>query len=129
MTDIVPRGRIILKEVFILTVKQEWRIAKWIRNHQPVKRQALPSKLIASDMDFSSLYSVVYRYTTPVGNPVASPDDEFFMTDANIDAFRAAKKKRTHEFRDWLEPTGVVVANIIAVIALIVSVIALASPG
>ena len=111
-----------------MTAKQEWRIAKWIFSHQPIKRKALPIKLITSDMDFSDLYSVDYRYISPVGNPVESPDDIFFMTDENIDAFRTAKKQRTHEFRDWLEPTGVVVANIIAVIALIVSIIALASP-
>ena len=49
------------------------------------------------------------------------------MTDEEIDAFLFERRKRRYEFRDWLEPMGVIVANIIALAALILSIIAFAA--
>ena len=47
------------------------------------------------------------------------------MLDYHIDAYEEQHRKNIHAFRDWLEPVGVVVANIIALAALILSIIAL----
>ena len=74
--------------------------------------------------DYKYFY-VYHTSTNAEGYPVISEDNVYAMSDTNIDAYVKERRRRIHEFRDWLEPTGVIVANIIAIIALIVSIIAL----
>lgn len=103
-----------------------WKIAKWIKKHGSTKRKDIPS-WIPHDLYGQYKYFHVYHTSTDAeGCPIISDDNVYAMSDPEIDAYVEEHRRRVHEFRDWLEPTGVVVANIIAVIALIVSIIALA---
>ena len=104
-----------------------WKIAKWIKKHGSTKRKDIPS-WIPHDLYGQYKYFHVYHTSTDAeGYPVISEDNVYAINDTEMDAYIEERRRKIHEFRDWLEPTGVVVANIIAVIALIVSIIALAA--
>lgn len=104
-----------------------YKIAKWLKKHGDTKRKNIPTRF-PHDLYGDYKYFHVYHTSTDAeGYPVISEDNVYAMSDTNIDAYVEERRRRIHEFRDWLEPTGVIVANIIAIIALIVSIIALSA--
>jgi len=105
-----------------MTAKNDWKRAKWIKKHGPTKVCDLPKWFDAKTP--STFFYRKWTYDSS-GFPVGSPEDVIDMLDYHIDAYEEQHRKNIHAFRDWLEPVGVVVANIIALAALILSIIAL----
>ncbi len=110
-----------------MTDATAFKIAKWLKKHGDTKRKNIPG-WIPHDLYGEYKYFCVYHTQTDVeGNPVISEDNIYAMADLHMDAYTEEQRRRIHEFRDWLEPTGVIVANIIALISLIMSIIALSA--
>lgn len=107
-----------------MTHEVKWKIAKWIKSHGETKRKDLP-QWVPPDLLGRYDYFHVLCMPDKDGYSVPSPDDVFSMSDAEIDAYQLERKRRIHAFRDWLEPTGIIVANVIAIAALVVSIMAL----
>lgn len=109
-----------------MTNNQEWEIAKFLNKRGNSKRSDMPAWV---PKNTAGRYKYFRVYTPKIinGYPTLSPDDLFVMEDEDIDAYREERIRRINSFRDWLEPTGVVIANLIAIAALILSIISLSS--
>lgn len=110
-----------------MTGATAYKIAKWLKKHGDTKRKDIPSRY---PRDLCGNYKYFHVYPSHIdaeGSQVSSDDDLYAISDTETDAYAEEQRRRIHEFRDWLEPAGVIVANIIALIALIVSIIALSA--
>lgn len=104
-----------------MTLKTEWKIAKWLYRHGPTKRIDI-SKWFPCDMAGRYRFFRVYLVELDnIGNSLISSNDEFVMTDDDIDAYNAEKIRRIHELRNWIIPITSITAIIISVIALAIS--------
>lgn len=103
--------------------KLNWKIAKWVKRHGDAKRSDIPPWVPKDLYGCQEFYRVLYAGTDGNGIPILSPDDVFTMAEADLESFKAEQKRKRHEFRDWLEPTGVIFATIISLISLVVSLI------
>lgn len=101
------------------------KIAKWLLKHGETLRKDMP-KWVPSDLigDCSG-YHVFATNKDADGYPLLSPTDLFVLTEKDKIDYFEDRKTRIHEFRDWLEPIGVVISNIFALISLVVSILAL----
>lgn len=107
-----------------MTAKEKWKIAKWINRHGKTERKNTPEwfpKDLLGDYDF---FHVTCNNVDAYGFPILSPDDTFEIDDSEIDALRSERRRKVHEFRDWLEPVGVIVATVISLISLAISLVA-----
>lgn len=107
-----------------MTKHLEWKMAKWLKHHGNTKRCDLPAWFDAEFYN-SRFFSTEFSRYDSNGYPEPSPQDLYLMNDEHIDAFIQERRHRIHEFRDWIEPVGVIVATILSIIAIIVSIIAL----
>lgn len=108
-----------------MTLDKQWKLAKWLKRHGISKRSEVPSWVPQDLLGPYAFFHVYCENSNSNGYPVIGGDDKFCMTDKDLDAYQEERRRRIHEFRDWLEPVGVVFATIISLIALIVSIIAL----
>ena len=105
--------------------QQEWKIAKLVKKRRCVTRSDLPTWARDVAKSQHGWFHVCYSYFDKDGYPSPDQSDEIKMSDKNLDAYIEERRKRIHEFRDWLEPVGVITASIIALASLAVSIIAL----
>lgn len=123
----LPAEQAIIPILVTMTKNVEWKIANWIWRHRGSKRKDAPNWFPADLVGRYAFFHVESVQRDRDGYSILSPEDIFLMTDEEIDAFLFERRKLRHEFRDWLEPMGVIVANIIALAALILSIIAFAA--
>lgn len=102
-----------------MTNSDEWKIAKWLVKHGPTKRSNVPVWFPHGLTGKYLHFHVEILHTDSDGYPQISEDDIFSVSEQEMDSFRATRKAKIHEFRDWLEPAGVIGATIISLIALI----------
>ena len=99
-----------------MTKDLEWKMAKWIKRHPITKVSDLPKWF---ELPQKSKFFCRVGASGSLWLDGPSPNDVIRMTDKEIDAFREERAHRIHAFRDWMEPTGVVFATIISLIALV----------
>lgn len=88
-------------------------------------RKDIPSQYPSDLCGNYKYFHVCPAHTDAEGSQILPDADLYAISGAEMDDCAEEKRRKIHEFRDWLEPTGVVAANVIAIIALIVSIIAL----
>lgn len=108
-----------------MTSKEKWKIAKWINRYGPTERKNVPSWVPRDLLGNYDFFYVTHSSTDAEGVPLLSSDDKFEIGDSEMDPFALEHHRRIHEFRDWLEPAGVIVATVISVISFVLSLIAL----
>ena len=106
-----------------MTKKDEWRMAKWIKRNGATERCNLPEWFDISQGNMFNYFYIKHITRDPNGYPVISPGDIVEMQDKHLDAFHEEKARKTHEFRDWIEPTGIILSLVLSIIALVVSIV------
>lgn len=98
-----------------MTRDQEWEFARWLYRQGPTLRKDIPRRFPA-ERSRHGLYSIANAHLDPAGYFIPSPNDRFYLSDNNRDAFADEKSRRGSERRSkiavWLSIAALVVSLI-----------------
>lgn len=99
-----------------LTTKEKYNIAKYLYKHGDTQVSHLPKKLLKIPQISMCQYFML-KHTSDPRDPI------LHMESRHIDNFVAARKEKTNEFRNWIQPIVSVIALICSIAALIISLV------